>query len=65
MFEWIVKLQSNSGQYRVTLPKKLVRFADLEGAEYLRLECGVSGGIIIKEYHGKGKEEGRIQEDKS
>ena len=65
MFEWIVKLQRNGNQYRVTLPKRLIAFADLEDAEYLRLECGVSGGVIIKEYHGKGKEEGRIQEDKS
>ena len=65
MFKWIVKLQMSGDQYRITLPKKLVRFADLENAEYLRLESGVGGGIIIKEYHGKGKKERGIQEDKS
>ena len=65
MFDWVVKLQRHGEQYRVTLPKKLVAFADLDDAEYLRLESGISGGIIIKEYHGKGKEKGDVPENQA
>lgn len=63
--DWVVKLQKHGGQYRVTLPRELIIKAGFEEVELVRLEKWPVMGIMIQEYHGKGKEEGDLPEDKS
>lgn len=62
---WVVKLSRQGGQYRITLPRGLLTEAGLKEAELLRLEWFVPSTIIIEEYHGKAKEKGSVQEDKT
>lgn len=63
--DWIVKLQKNEGQYRITLPGELIVKAGLEDVKIVKLVVHLGGGIIVKEYYGKGKEKRDIQEDSS
>lgn len=63
--DWVVKLTEHAGQYRITLPRKLLGLAGLEGAEFLKLRYMIEGKILVREYHGKGKEKRGIPEDQS
>ena len=63
--DWIVKLQSHGGQYRITLPRELLVEAKLENEELVRLESFIEGEILIERYYGKGEKEREIQETKS
>ncbi|MCK4385600.1 MAG: hypothetical protein KAW52_04975 [candidate division Zixibacteria bacterium] len=55
MGTWIVKINEHRGQYRITLPIKLLRAKKLIGVEIVTLTEGKAGQIIIEEYHGKDK----------
>ncbi len=63
--DWIVKLQSHGGQYRITLPGDLIVKAGLENARQVWLESYNEGEILIKGYYGKSKEERDLPEDRS
>lgn len=65
MMYWVVKLTRHGDQYRVTLPRKLIEGMAFQDVEFVRLEEYPSIGIIIKEYYGKGKEKGDLQEDQT
>jgi len=55
---WIQKLSKSGGQYRVTLPKNMIKNLGLEKARVVEM-WGTEGHIIhIKEYHGKKSREG-------
>lgn len=62
---WIVKLQKNRGQYRITIPKELIVKSGLEDAKIIKLEELLGGEIVIREYYEKGKEKSGIQKDRS
>lgn len=50
---WIQKLQESKGQYRVTLPKNLIKELGFEKAKVVEI-WGTEGNIInLREYHGK------------
>ena len=55
MASWTVKLTDSGGQYRITLPIKLVRKKKLIGVEIVKLTETENGQITIEEYHGKNK----------
>ena len=61
----VVKLTNHSGQYRITLPRDLVVKAGLVGVEYVKLDWGMPGRIVIEEYYGKSKEKGVVPENKA
>lgn len=63
--DWIVKLQEHGGQYRITLPRELLKKAELENEELIRLETYNQGEILIERYYGKGKKERDISENRS
>lgn len=63
--DWVVKLQRHGGQYRVTLPRELIIKAGFEEVELVRVAKYAHVGIMIEEYHGKGKKEGDLPEDQS
>jgi hypothetical protein len=63
--DWVVKLSEHGGQYRVTLPRELLKKAELLEAELLRLEWFPLGTIVIQEYHGKRQEKTDIPGDQS
>jgi len=55
---WIQKITPSRGQYRVTLPKDLVKIAGLEKARVVEIWLTEGHIIHLREYHGKktGKE---------
>ena len=63
--DWIVKLQSHGGQYRITLPRELLIKARLESEELVRLKTIYKETILIEKYDGKGKKERDISKDRS
>ena len=65
MLSRVVKLTKHYGQYRVTLPRELVERAWLKDVEYVKLYTVSPGRIVIEEYHGKGKEKGDLQKNKT
>lgn len=65
MAHWVVKLQKHGGQYRVTLPRSLIKECKFEDVEYVSLLKYGNVGVMIEEYHGKGKEKGGLPEDQS
>lgn len=50
---WIQKITPSGGQYRVTIPKDLVKLAGLETARVVEISQIRKGVIKIEEYHGK------------
>lgn len=50
---WINKIYKQGGQYRVTLPKNLVKELGFEKARIVEISKTSDGSIKIKEYHGK------------
>lgn len=65
MAHWVVKLQRHGGQYRVTLPLNLIEACGFEDVEYVSLLKYGDVGVMIEEYHGKGKKEGTVPGDKA
>lgn len=65
MMEWVMKLSKSYGQYRVTIPRELIEDIDFDEVLFVRLRKCPGVGILIEEYHGKGKEKGGIQEDQT
>ena len=62
---WVVKLTRQGEQYRITLPKGLIRECGYKDVEYVSLLKYGKVGIVIEAYHGKGKEKRDISEDRS
>lgn len=62
---YVVKLQRDRRQYRITIPLNLIEACGLEDVELVRLEEIVGQVIVIKEYHGKRKEKRDIPEDQA
>jgi len=60
-----MKLSKSYGQYRVTIPRELIEELDFDEVLFVRLLRGIKGGILIEEYHGKGKEKRDIQKDQA
>lgn len=60
-----MKLSKSYGQYRVTIPRELIEELDFDEVLFVRLARGIKGGILIEEYHGKGKEKRDIQKDQA
>lgn len=50
---WIQKITEWGGQFRVTLPKDLVKIAGLDKARVVEVSKVKKGVIKIEEYHGK------------
>ena len=50
---FIQKLSESGGQYRVTLPKDLLKQAGLEKARVVEIWVTEESIVHIKEYHGK------------
>jgi antitoxin component of MazEF toxin-antitoxin module len=59
---WIQKIGPSRGQYRVTLPKDLVKRAGLEKARVVEVWCTEESIIHIREYHAK-KERPKLYRD--
>jgi len=57
---WIQKISDSGGQYRVTLPKDLVKALGFEKAKVVEIWEGKNGTMIMKEYHAKKKRRARI-----
>jgi antitoxin component of MazEF toxin-antitoxin module len=55
---WIQKITEWGGQYRVTLPKDLVKIAGLDKARVVEVSQVKKGVIKIEEYHGKKENRG-------
>ena len=53
---WIQKIGPSGGQYRVTIPKDLVKLAGLDKARLIEITQMRKGVIKIEEYHGKKRE---------
>lgn len=52
---YLVKLTCQRDQYRITIPRELVRKTSLQFVEVLKLTEGPGGKITLEEYHGKDK----------
>ena len=52
---YLVKLTYQRDQYRITIPKDLVRKLNLGAVEVMKLTEWPKGKIIIEEYDGKDK----------
>lgn len=50
---YIVKVQRNRGQLRITIPRGLMKDAMLEDEEIVILKKGVCDRIVIERYKGK------------
>ena len=50
---WIQKITPSGGQYRVTIPKDLIKIAGLDKAPVVEISQIRKGVIKIEEYHGK------------
>jgi len=50
---WIQKIGPYFGQYRVTIPKDLIKIAGLDKARLVEITQIRKGVIKIEEYHGK------------
>ena len=50
---WIQKISDSGGQFRITLPKDLVKALGFEKARVVEIWEGEDDTIIMKEYHGK------------
>jgi len=57
---WIQKITPSGGQYRVTIPKDLVKLAGLETARVVEITKIRKGVIKIEEYHGKKSDQRRV-----
>ena len=57
---WIQKITPSGGQYRVTIPKDLVKLAGLETARVVEITQIRKGVIKIEEYHGKKSDQRRV-----
>jgi len=57
---WIQKITPSGGQYRVTIPKDLVKLAGLETAKVVEITQIRKGVIKIEEYHGKKSDQRRV-----
>jgi len=53
---WIQKITHTRGQYRVTIPKDLVKITGLDKARLVEITQIRKGVIKIEEYHGKKRE---------
>jgi len=60
MAAYIIKVTRSGGQYRVTLPKDLVRVLGLEKVRVVEIWEGEDDTIMMKEYHGKKNRERRL-----
>lgn len=60
---YVVRLTEHGGQYRVTIPRKLVEGAGLEGVLFVSLHKVGRGKILIREYYGERKEKRDLQKD--
>jgi len=61
---WIQKITPSGGQYRVTIPKDLVKLAGLDKARVVEI-WETEGHIIhLREYHGKKDNEKRVPRDR-
>ena len=49
---WIQKINESGGQYRVTIPKDLIKVAGLEKARVVEITKVSDGVIKIREYKG-------------
>ena len=57
---FIQKIGPSGGQYRVTLPKQLLKQAGLEKARVVEMWVTEGNMIIIKEYNAKTKARKRV-----
>jgi len=65
---FIQKISDSGGQYRVTLPKDLIKMVGLEKARVVEVWVGEDYIRMLKEYHGKnirkrGNKAGRSNTD--
>ena len=61
----LMKLTEHGGQYRITIPRKLVEAAGLKDAEVVYLYVWDGRVICVEEYYGKRQEKRDIPEDQS
>ena len=61
----VVKLTQYKGQYRITIPRELIRKCGFEEVEFVELYHIPGWEIKIKEYYGKSKEKRDIPEDQT
>ena len=57
---FIQKIGPSGGQYRVTLPKMLLKQAGLEKARVVEMWVTEESVVHIKEYHGKKRDNRRV-----
>lgn len=57
---FIQKISSSGGQYRVTLPKELLKEAGLEKARVVEIWVNKESVVNIKEYHAKKRAKYRV-----
>ena len=50
---WIQKISDSGGQYRVTLPKDLIKALGFQKAKVVEIWEGEDDTIHLKEYHAK------------
>ena len=65
---WIQKISDSGGQFRITLPKDLIKALGFEKARVVEIWEGEDDTIHMKEYHGKktrkrGNKAGRSKTD--
>jgi len=60
-----MKLTKHYGQYRITLPREVIKKEGLEKVEYVMLSRFRGVGIVVEEYHGKSKERRDVPEDQT
>jgi hypothetical protein len=58
MDHWVVKIVKNRGQYRVTIPRTMVKEMSWEDVEYLALNRTGENEIKVEEYGSKEKSRG-------
>ncbi|GAF78171.1 unnamed protein product [marine sediment metagenome] len=57
---WINKIYKQGGQYRVTLPKNLMKELGFEKVRVVEISKRSDGSINIKEYHAKKRAKNRV-----
>jgi hypothetical protein len=64
MRKWEVKVCKYRGQFKVGIPKELVRLGRLNGYEFVEMSLDSTGKIIIEAFDARGyrKVEGRIDQ---
>ena len=59
-----VRLTKHTGQYRVTIPRELIKSLGYEDVEFVELKDLGCTGILLREYYGKRQGKRDIPKDK-